>query len=92
MSTEVEHPAAPTEEIRPAPSIEYAVAEGKKTKYAMQFFGATLGFQDRWAATRVRTFCDLCKGEGVITVSDEQGTRVRVCSHGQPAQSSEGTN
>ena len=68
--------------------IEYAVREGQKTNFKMQHFGAILGYRDSWAATHVRASCELCHGSGMITVSDKEGTRVRVCSHGQTAPSS----
>ena len=67
--------------------IEHAVREGKKTHYPMQFFGAILAYQESWAATRTRSTCAICQGKGVIEVNDEQGMRMRVCTHGQTAPS-----
>lgn len=72
--------------------IDYAIAQGKKTNFSMQFFGAVLGYQESWAATRARATCSICQGQGVITVSDAQGTRVRVCTHGQTAPSMDSIN
>jgi hypothetical protein len=65
--------------------VKHAVAQGKKTSTPIQFFGFVLGFEEPWKATRKRAACAICKGEGVIEVSDEQGTRMRVCSHGETA-------
>jgi hypothetical protein len=72
--------------------IEHAIAQGKKTNFGMQFFGAVLGYQGSWTATRARATCAICQGKGVIEVSDEQGMRMRVCTHGQMAPSSESLN
>jgi hypothetical protein len=72
--------------------IEHAVAEGKKTSYRMKFFGAVLDYQEGWKATRVRSTCAICQGQGAIMVSDEQGVRMRVCTHGQAAGGSEARN
>lgn len=64
--------------------IEHAVEQAKKDSYPMKFFGAALGYQDRWAAIRERVNCTLCQGQGVIAATDEQGrTVMRACSHGQ---------
>jgi hypothetical protein len=72
--------------------IEHAVAQGKKTNFPMQLFGAVLGYRESWAATRVRATCGICKGQGAIMVTDEQGIRMRVCSHGQTAPSTDSLN
>jgi hypothetical protein len=63
--------------------VEHAVKEGKKTSYQMKFFGAVLDYRDGWSVSRTRAACAICNGVGMITVSDEQGTRVRACTHGQ---------
>lgn len=65
--------------------IEHVIEERKKTSYNMQFFGAALDprYRESWAQCRVRVTCDICQGRGAIVITDEQGTRMRVCSHGQ---------
>ena len=72
--------------------IEHAVREGRKTNFPMQFFGAVLGYQGSWSATRTKASCAICQGKGVIEIKDEQGMRMRVCTHGQTAPSSESIN
>jgi hypothetical protein len=72
--------------------IEHAVREGRKTKFQMQAFGAVLGYREGWAASRQRTTCAICNGAGMVAITDEQGTRMRACSHGQTAPSSEARN
>jgi hypothetical protein len=72
--------------------VEHAVAQRKKTSTPIQFFGFVLGFEEPWRAARKRAACAICKGEGAIVVSDEQGTRMRVCSHGATAPSSEASH
>ena len=63
--------------------IEHAVVQGKKTNFRMQAFGAVLGYQESWAASRTRATCAICNGVGMVAFTDEQGTRMRACSHGQ---------
>lgn len=72
--------------------IEHAVAAGRKTSFQMQAFGAVMGYRDRWASSRIRTTCAICNGAGMIAVSDEQGTRMRACSHDQTAGDKEARN
>ena len=72
--------------------IYHAVREGKRTSFPMQFFGAVLGYQGSWTASRTKATCAICQGKGVIEVKDEQGMRMRVCTHGQTAPNSESIN
>lgn len=72
--------------------IEHAAREGKRTNFRMQAFGAVMGYRESWAATRARATCAICNGAGMIAVSDEQGTRMRACTHGQTASGSEARN
>jgi hypothetical protein len=72
--------------------IEHAVKEGKKTNVPMQFFGWVMPYQESWAARRTAATCAICHGQGAILVSDEHGTRMRVCTHGQTAPNAESTN
>jgi hypothetical protein len=65
--------------------LEYVVAEAKHTNYQMKFLGAALDFQANWDAHRQKAGCPICQGQGVIQVADEDGVRVRVCSHTQSA-------
>jgi hypothetical protein len=78
------------EEVRAL--IKHAVAQGKKANVPMQFFGWVLPYQESWAATRKRAACAICNGVGMIAVSDEQGTRMRACTHGQTAGGQEALN
>jgi hypothetical protein len=78
------------EEVRAL--IKHAVAQGKKANVPMQFFGWVLPYQESWAATRKRATCAICNGVGMIAVSDEQGTRMRACTHGQTAGGQEALN
>jgi hypothetical protein len=73
--------------------IEHVVEQGKKTNYNMQFFGAALDgrYRASWDARRTAATCAICEGKGAILVSDHEGTRMRVCTHGQTAPS-EGLN
>ena len=72
--------------------IEHAVREGKKTNFKMQAFGAVLGYQESFAAIRTRATCAICNGAGMVAFTDEQGTRMRACAHGQTAPGSETRN
>jgi hypothetical protein len=74
--------------------VEHVVEQAKKTSYNMQFFGAALDgrYRESWEKSRVRTTCSICEGRGAIVITDEQGTRMRVCTHGQTAPSTESTN
>jgi hypothetical protein len=72
--------------------IEFVVIEAAKSSYKMKFFGAALDYQASWDAYRQKVECAICQGQGVITVHDTQGTRVRVCTHGQAAGGSEARN
>jgi hypothetical protein len=72
--------------------IEHAVAQAKKTNFQMQFFGAVLNYRDSWLATRVREACAICHGQGAIVITDEEGTRMRVCTHGATAPNTESLN
>jgi hypothetical protein len=72
--------------------IEHAVAQAKKTNFQMQFFGAVLSYRDSWLATRVREACAICHGQGTIVITDQDGIRARVCTHGKTAPNSESLN
>jgi hypothetical protein len=71
--------------------VEHAIKEGKKTSYNMQFFGAVLDsrYRQSWSVSRTRATCGLCNGAGMIAITDEQGTRMRACTHGQTPPSGE---
>ena len=72
--------------------IEHAVREGKKTNFQMQAFGAVMGYRESFAAIRARVTCAICNGVGMVAFTDEQGTRMRACTHGQTAPGSEARN
>jgi hypothetical protein len=72
--------------------VEHAVKEGKNTSYKMQFLGATLGYRDSWSVSRTRATCSICNGAGMIAITDHEGTRMRVCTHGQTAPGTEATH
>ena len=73
--------------------IDYAVAEGRQTKYPMQWFGAVLGYLPRWDAERstikareerqaaIRA-CPLCDASGYIQFKSATGAfRAVECPH-----------
>jgi hypothetical protein len=73
--------------------IDYAVAEARTTKYAMQWFGAVLRYLPRWEAERSTikarnerqaaiSACPHCDSTGYISVKDKHGAfRAITCPH-----------
>jgi hypothetical protein len=73
--------------------IDYAVAEARTTKYAMQWFGALIRYLPRWEAERSTIKarnerqaaiegCALCDSAGYIQVKDPSGAfRATPCPH-----------